>query len=254
MKSRKINQLKVTLIDNYPELLDNHWYTGWDSYKPKYKGRYKLNFWLLTPTRPIQLQSTLSWPPSDLARRQRWRDHQQQYEIWRKESQAIKDDITRPSPIPPLLGMPSELQKVKTKNKGLIHKWYMPPTPSLIRAQLLKDSNKDQYWNIQWLFPEQKLEFVLEKNDCDVEVWPSKEGHSVVYMKTYRHGFDLPDSYYMPQIPETFIDEEIDYEYEEFKQRIQHLYSLEDSIAEQTARELLAKHEVYAERMLAEIN
>ena len=76
-KSKRIHQLKITIIDNLPNMLDNHWFDpGFDTKigRPEYQGRYKLNLWMLTPTRPIKLQSTLSWPPSDLARRPRVKD------------------------------------------------------------------------------------------------------------------------------------------------------------------------------------
>lgn len=253
-KSKRINQLKITIIDNDPHLMDNHWYSGWEEHNPKYRGRYKLNIWLLTPTRPITLQSTLSWPPSDLARRQRWQDHKEQYEIWRAETQAIKDNIARPSSIPPLLGMPSELQKIHTKKKGLMHKWYMPPVPSLIRAQLLKAANKQKYWNIQWLFPDQTLEFVLDHSDCEIDTWKNKDGNpSLVYKKTYAHAFNIPEDYYMPQMPEVFIDQDIDYQYEQFKQRINQLYQINTEPALSEAKELMHKFSAYAEKMLAEL-
>jgi len=253
MKSKRINQLKITLIDNYPDMLDNHWYGGWDQDRPKYKGRYKLNIWMLTPLRPVQLQTTLSWPPSDLARRQRWKTHAQQYEQWRQESQLIKDDIQRPSSIPPLLGMPSERQTLRTNKKGTMHKWYMPPVPSLVRAQLLK-SNNTAFWNIQWLFPDQKLEFVLDQTNCKIEMWDNKDGgQSRVYMKTYAHKFNLPEDYYMPQHVERFVQEDIDYEYEEFKQRMSLLMNQEQTaLTKQTFNELVVKFPVYAERMMQE--
>lgn len=251
-KSKRINQLKITIIDNDPHMMDNHWYSGWDETKPKYKGRYKLNIWLLTPLRPVQLQSTLSWPPSDLARRARWKEHQEQYEIWRAQSQQIKDDINRQSPIPPLLGMPSEKQTLKTSKRGLIYKWYMPPVPSLIRAQLLTDHNRNKSWNIQWLFPDQTLEFVLDQNDCETETWRNKDGlPSLVYKKTYAHAFNLPEDYYMPHVAETFIDEDIDYEYEEFKKRVLHLISLGD-VAEMEVKSVMNKFPAYTERWMTE--
>lgn len=250
MTSKRINQLKITIIDNDPHLMDNHWYSGWDEEKPKYKGRYKLNIRLTTSQRFITLQSTLSWPPSDLARRNRWREHKDQYEIWREQSQAIKNDISRNSPIPPLLGMPSEKQTIRTTKKGTIHKWYMPPVPSLIRAQLLRKEDTSKFWNIQWLFPDQTLEFVLDQTECHTETWENKSGNpSLVYMKTYAHAFNLPEDYYMPRIPETFIDEDIDYEFEEFKKRINHLYKLN---AEAEARAVMNQFPVYTERWMKE--
>jgi len=250
MKSKRINQLKITLIDNYPNLLDNHWYTGWDEQRPTYRGRYKLNIWMLTPLRPVQLQTTLSWPPSDLARRQNWQRHREQYEIWREQTRAIKMDITRPSSIPPLLGMPSELQTVKTNKFAALHKWFSPSVPSLIRAQLLKN-NDSKFWNIQWLFPDQNLEFVLDEHTAREDFWPNKQGgESRVLTRTYAHSFNLPEDYYMPQQRETFIQENIDYEYEEFKQRILALMNQEQTdLVRETFKEITLKFPAYTQRL-----
>ena len=250
-KSKRINQLKITIIDNKPNLLDNHWYSGWEN-KQGYKGRYKLNLWMLTPTRPVHLQSTLSWPPSDLARRQRWQDHKHFYEEQRIQAQAVKDDITRNSPIPPMLGMPSEYQNVKSKKTGMnIHKWYLPKQPSLMRAQLLRKEDLSKYWLIHWIMPNETLEFVIDQNDCKIEMWDNKDGgKSRVYMKTYAHAFNIDPDYYMPTYAETFIQEDIDYEYEEFKKRVNHLYAMN---AEVEARAVMNQYPVYTERWLKEL-
>lgn len=252
-KSKRINQLKITLIDNFPDMGINHWYSGWEDSKPKYKGRYKLNMWLLTSHRPVTLQSTLSWPPSDLARRLRWREHKQQYEVWRRDSQNLKDDVNRDSPIPPLLGMPSEYQTVQTKQKGKMHKWYVPDGPSLTRVQLLRDNGKP-FWNIQWLLPEQTLEFVLNPEDCDIAYWDNKKGgQSRVYTKTYAHAFNVHERFYMPTHQEVFIQEDIDPEYESFKERLKHLFSLNNELAEVEAMRVMKQFQSYTERYASEM-
>jgi len=254
MKSKRINQLKITIIDNIPNMLDNHWFDpGFNTRytKKEYSGRYKLNLWMLTPTRPVQLQSTLSWPPSDLARRQRWKDCKVFYEQQRTIAQTIKDDVNRPSPLPPLLGMPSEYQSGTFKKTGKnIHKWYIPRLPSLIRVQHLRNPDNSLYWLVHWIMPDDTLEFVIDQNDCKIEMWDNKGGgKSKVYMKTYAHAFNIDPDYYMPTTNEHFVQEGIDYEYEEFKARVNHLYAMN---ADVEALAVLNKHPVYTERWNAE--
>lgn len=254
MKSQRINQLKITIIDNKPLMLDNHWFdTEFDTKQDKkeYSGRYKLNMWMLTPTRPVHLQSTLSWPPSDLSRRQRWRDHKEFYEEQRQHALALNGDIHRNSPIPTLLGMPSEYQQFTSRRSGRhMHKWYLPTRPSLMQVQLLRQPNLTKYWRIHWIMPTETLEFVLDQTDCEVEMWHNKNGgKSRVYKKTYAHAFNIDPDYYMPQIPETFIQEDIDYEYEAFKERVLHLYRMN---ADLEARAVLDQYPVYSERWRAE--
>jgi len=251
-KSKRINQLKITIIDNEPNMLDNHWYDPGFGAKQGYKGRYKLNLWMLTPTRPVKLQSGLSWPPSDLARRQRWQDHKHFYEAERIKAIELNGNINRNSPVPTLLGMPSEYQSVKsTKTGKSIHKWYLPKQPSLLRAQLLRNTDLSQYWLIHWIMPKETLEFVMDQNDCKVEMWDNKDGGSSrVYMKTYAHPFNIDPDYYMPTHKEQFIQEDIDYEYEEFKTRVNHLFKMN---AHDEARAVMNKHPVYTERWNKEI-
>jgi hypothetical protein len=250
-KSKRINQLKITIIDNQPGMLDNHWYDPGFNTKQGYKGRYKLNLWMLTPTRPVKLQSTLSWPPSDLARRQRWKDHKNFYEQQRTEALELNSNIHRNSPIPTLLGLPSESQSmVSTKTGKGIHKWYLPKLPSLLRAQLLRNLDLSQYWLIHWIMPGETLEFVIEQTDCKVEMWANKDGgQSRVYMKTYAHAFNIDPDYYMPQVPEVFIQEEIDYEYESFKERVMELIRRKEP---EEARAVMTKFPVYTERWTLE--
>lgn len=254
MKSLKINQLKITIIDNMPNMLENHWYDpGFNTKynKKEYSGRYKLNLWMLTSQRPIQLQSTLSWPPSDLARRQRWRDCRDFYEQQRTQAQALKDDVNRPSPLPPLLGMPTEYQRLGVNTTGKnIHKWYVPRLPSLIRSQYLRNPDNSLYWLVHWIMPGETREFVIDQTDCKVELWDNKQGgKSKVYMKTYAHAFDIDPDYYRPSSPEHFVQENIDHEYEEFKARVRHLYA---QAADEEALAVLNRHPVYAERWLRE--
>ena len=251
-KSKRINQLKITIIDNEPNMLDNHWYDpGFNTKytKKQYSGRYKLNLWMLTPTRPIKLQSTLSWPPSDLARRQRWKDHSNFYEQQRTQALELNSNIHRNSPIPTLLGMPSESQSMTSTKTGKgIHKWYLPKQPSLLRAQLLRNTDLSQYWLIHWIMPNETLEFVMEQNDCKVEMWDNKDGgKSRVYMKTYAHAFNIDPDYYMPIHKEHFIQEDIDHQYEEFKARVNHLMNLQ---AHDEAKAVMNKHPVYTERWI----
>jgi len=254
-KSKRINQLKITIIDNLPNMLDNHWFDpGFDTKytKKEYSGRYKLNLRLTTPTRFITLQSTLSWPPSDLARRQRWKDHRTFYEAERTKAIELNSDISRNSPIPTMLGLPSERQTMKSKKTGgSLHKWYLPKLPSLIRAQLLRKEDLSKYWLVHWIMPNETLEFVIDQTDCKVEMWANKDGgESRVYMKTYAHPFNIDPDYYMPTHQEQFIQEDIDYEYEEFKKRVNHLYAIN---AEEEARAVVNQYPVYSERWLKEL-
>jgi hypothetical protein len=254
-KSKRINQLKITIIDNLPNMLDNHWFDpGFDTKytKNEYKGRYKLNLWMLTPTRPVKLQSTLSWPPSDLARRQRWKDHKNFYEQQRNLAIELNGNINRNSPIPTMLGLPSESQSMTSKKTGKnIHKWYLPKLPSLMQVQLLRKEDSSKYWLIHWIMPTETLEFVIDQDDCKVEMWDNKDGgQSRVYMKTYAHAFNIDPDYYMPTHQEQFIQEDIDYEYEEFKKRVNHLYAMN---ADAEARAVMNQYSVYSERWLKEL-
>ena len=254
-KSKRINQLKITIIDNLPNMLDNHWFDpGFDTKytKKEYSGRYKLNLRLVTPTRNITLSSTLSWPPSDLARRQRWKDHETFYEAERIKARELNSDIRRNSPIPVMLGLPSESQSVKSKKTGQnIHKWYLPKLPSLMRVQLLRKEDLSKYWLVHWIMPTETLEFVVDQDDCKVEMWDNRNGgQSRVYIKTYAHAFNLDPDYYMPTHQEKFIQEDIDYEYESFKERVNHLYKMN---ADAEAQAVLNQYTVYAERWLKEL-
>ena len=252
-KSKRINQLKITLVDNRPNMLDNHWFDPGFNVKGRpsqYSGRYKLLVRLTTPQRNFTLESNLQWPFNDLTRRGRCKQHAVLYKQWRDETQAIKDDILRPSSLPPLVGFPAEKQKFKGQ-KGLQTKWYAPPVPSLWRVQALRDQERNISWNIQWLFPDQTLEFNVEPTDCKVVQWPHKDGgDSVAYIKTYAHSFNLPEDYYMPRIPEQFIQEDIDYEYEQFKQRVDKLINQpQTQLLYEEFKALMVKFPAYAERL-----
>ena len=120
-----------------------------------------------------------------------------------------------------------------------------------MRAQLLRNTDLSKYWLIHWIMPNETLEFVLDQNDCKVEMWENKKGgQSRVYMKTYAHAFNIDPDYYMPTYPEHFIQEDIDYEYESFKERVNHLFKMN---APDEALAVLNKYPIYSERWNNEI-
>lgn len=225
-KKDDINQLKITIFDNKPTQLPTHWFEV-DS-KQVYRARYKMRIWLLTQNGPIDLRVSMNWPPSDLRRRQHWINYRDQYEQWVQEQHEIQADI-RAGHIhaltPPLLGIPTEHTVFKGRNKPTMHKWYVPEEPSLITSLLMREQG-ELFWKITWYTPEgNTVLFLNNDHDTEVDAEPNKRGgHSNVLKKTWRHGFNINPKYYVPARADISIQQDIDYEYEEFKQRIQTVF------------------------------
>jgi hypothetical protein len=252
MKSKDdINQLKITIFDNKPNLSPTYWYeaTG----RQDYKARYKMRVWLLTQNRPIDLRVSMNWPPSDLHRRQHWINHRNQYELWVLEQHEIQAQARRgeiQALTPPLLGIPTEHSVFKGRNKPALHKWYVPQGPSLISSILMREQGQ-LFWRITWYTPEGNTVLFLN-NDLDTETDAQvnkKGGVSNVLKKTWRHGFNIDPRYYLPYQADTAIQQPIDYEYEEFKQRIQQIFQANMPSAREEIAHLVTKFPEFADRM-----
>jgi hypothetical protein len=258
MKSMKIKYLRISIIDNIPGMLDNHWFdpglqtakTG-QALKQEYESRYKLNVRVLTPMTSIDLTCNLLWPPSKLARRQRWQQHKEIYDSWRDQAQLLKDSVDRNSPIPPLLGMPSEYQTFKSNKKGLLHRWRCPSAPSMFRVELMRASAEEKYWRVTWHTDQQNFQFVLDKETTNVWREPNRTGgESLFYAKNYNHGFNInPDCYVPTEADPDPNLKNFDWEYEEFKQRIDSIFKSNSPTAQDEIKHVCDKFPEYAERM-----
>lgn len=258
MKSMMIKYMRITIIDNIPGMLDNHWYDPGlqenrkgPALKQEYESRYKLNVRVLTPMTSIDLTCNLLWPPSKLARRPRWHQHQEIYDHWKNQAILLKESIDRDSPIPPLIGLPSEYQTFKSNKRGPLHRWRYPPAASMFRVELMRASATEKYWRVTWHTAEQDFEFVLDQQGT--EVWREANrngGQSLFYAKNYNHGFNIhPDCYVATEADHDPKDKNFDWEYESFKERVMELVRRKEH---EEARAVMNKFPAYTERWTAD--
>lgn len=244
----RVNQIGITIYDNKPNLPANKWYETTDV-KDDVKNRYKIEMNFLHKGSPIKLRSSLIWPPSQLRRLSAWKDNAEFYESCKQRADEINLQIRSgkiSAQVPALLAMPNMNESFQTTDKRKHFKWVMPQQPSAIIATRRLISPEFYQWHIQWLSTNFEQEFTIDQNSRADEV-PGRRGPSTRVYKGFPGPHSIADTLITPDYatPTYVINTHIDEAFDEFKRRVQYLFSMN---LHDEARVVMNQFTAYTER------
>jgi hypothetical protein len=252
----KVNQIGITIYDNKPTLPANRWYEVTTD-KEEASNRYKMEMNFLHKGYPIKLRGALVWKPSQLRRLSYWEANSDFYEGIVSRVKTINEEIRSgriAAHIPALITIPNMNESFKTADNKRHFKWVMPQMPSAIIASRQMLSPTFYQWRIQWISSQFEHEFILDDKTEATEVPGRKRPATRVY-KGFAGPHTIDDRLITADYatPTYIVQTKMDDAYEEFKTRINFLYSLKTDSAEEEALRVMNQFQEYTNRMLAEI-
>jgi hypothetical protein len=256
---KRINSIGITLYDNKPQMLPNHWNEPDPSHPRAYKSRYNLNISMMTgQTKNLNLACHLHWPPSELRTRSSWVINRDFYEEQVAHAEFVRDEIRAGrinAQLPMLLGIPhGHISTLNPKTKRRHNNWLVPQTPSLIMA--IKKNDMGGYWDIKWVWPNDNLSFRLDPINTEVSQVNNKKNYvqSTRLVRHFKQRYDLPEDLITAEITDYSQGKPADAEYQLYAQRIRELLSGElDPLVRWEVDALNAKYPAYAEQFIKEM-
>jgi len=244
----RINQIGITIYDNKPNLPANRWYET-SAVKEDTRNRFKIELNFLHKGLPIKLRSTLCWPPRDLRRLSVWQNNVDFYENIRRQADDINTEIRSgriSAQQPALLALPNMNESFITKQGRTHFKWICTEQPSAIIAVKQMISSNFYQWKINWMAPGFKQEFILDQKSQADEV-PGRRGTSTRVYKAFPGPHMIDDKLITADYTPVTVAPAIDEAYEEFKRRVQYLYSIQK---DDEAKAVLIQFPEYTERWM----